>query len=146
MLSAAQTLLPRLRRAPRPITTTTPFGFGPTSAFELLDAPFREGIRVTLEQPGDVVLSTSVAPSPARSVLVHWEVACDPRFTRLERYGLLFAEPHDRHAVRVAVSGLEAGRPYWARFWAGGAWSATVRLRTGSRARAASSMAVVSPA
>jgi len=101
---------------------------------------------VTLEQPGDVVLATRLVPSPTRPVLVHWEVACDARFRRLERYGLLFAQPHERHAVRVAVSGLEAGRPYWARFWAGGAWSATVRLRTGSRARPAQAVAALSPA
>jgi len=116
----------------------SPFGFGLPSNIELLDAPFGQRVLVERTGPGDVVLSTHLTARVSdRPVLVHWEVATDLRFRRPERYGLLFAHATEHYAVRVTVPGLEPGRPYWARFWAGGVWSDTVRLRTGVRMRRA---------
>lgn len=101
--------------------------------YEVLSAPFRERLRVVHAEPGDAQLSTRLTLLQRRaSVLVHWEVARDARFAEVERYGLFFAHAHLEYQVRVALEGLSPGRGYWARLWAGGCWSPTVRVHTES--------------
>jgi hypothetical protein len=98
-----------------------------------LVAPFREPPVVHALGPGElrVAVRLSIAASPP-PVLVYWQVASDPRFRRLERYGLRHVQAADGFALEVTLLGLEPGRPYWVRLWAGGSWSPTTQLRTGS--------------
>ncbi|MDB4972386.1 MAG: alkaline phosphatase, partial [Myxococcaceae bacterium] len=72
-----------------------------------------------------------VAPC-GEPVPVHWEVSRQPGFRELERYGLTLASATSDFAVGIPLAGLEPGRRYWARFWAGGHWSQAVLLRSAS--------------
>ena len=76
-------------------------------------------------------------------MLVHWEVAHDARFRRLERYGLFFVHAQRDYVLRIVLSGLEPGHVYWARLWAGGTWSARVRVHTESHAHKRAQPAVL---
>jgi hypothetical protein len=101
----------------------------------VLDEPFRERLRVVQGAPGDAELSTRLTVARVGApVLVHWEVARDARFLDIERYGLFFAHHQLDYQVRVGLQGLSPGRGYWARLWAGGSWSPTVRVHTESYA------------
>jgi phosphodiesterase/alkaline phosphatase D-like protein len=107
--------------------------FARAGGYEVLADPFRERLRVVHGEPGDAELSTRLTlMRGAARVLVHWEVARDARFSDVERYGLFFAHAQLDYQVRVALTGLSPGRGYWARMWAGGSWSATVRVHTES--------------
>lgn len=109
--------------------------FARAGDFEVLADPFRARLRVVHAEPGDAELSTRLTLARSGApVLVHWEVARDARFADIERYGLFFAHAHLDYQVRVALTGLSPGRGYWARLWAGGAWSPTVRVHTESYA------------
>ena len=61
---------------------------------------------------------------------VRWEIAADERFRRVVREGETMAEPARAHAVHVEVGGLEPGREYHYRFFAGGNASPHGRTRT----------------
>lgn len=108
--------------------------FAAASGYELLDTtPFRERVSVTRRGPGDAELHTRLTlHKPRASLLVHWEVAHDARFAEVERYGLFFAHAQLDYQLRIVLSGLEPGRGYWARLWAGGNWSASVHVHTES--------------
>jgi hypothetical protein len=107
--------------------------FARAGGYEVLDRPFGERLRVVHSDPGDAELGTRLTLARrAAPVLVHWEVARDAHFRELERYGLFFAHAHLGYEVRVALTGLSPGRGYWARLWAGGTWSPSVRLYSGS--------------
>lgn len=119
-----------LHRSPW-VDPTVP-SFAREGVFELLPAPFGERLSVRHGAPGDAFLTTRLTcEGSARPVVLHWEVACDARFREVERYGLLFANGPD-YLVSVPLCGLSPGRSYWARLWAGGSWSASVRIQTGS--------------
>ena len=121
-------------RAEAPGASPEP-SFARAGEYELLDTPFRDPLQVRRIAPGDAELHTRLTLlRPAASVLVHWEVAHDARFRRLERYGLFFVHAQRDYLLRIVVSGLEPGHGYWARLWAGGTWSARVRVRTESHA------------
>ena len=102
---------------------TDPYTLGVASGFPSLD---------------NVVLWTRLAPQPrapgggmpAAVVPVEWEVASDEHFRRIVRSGVEYAVPDWAHAVHVEPGGLEAGRPYWYRFIAGGARSLVGRTAT----------------
>ena len=70
-------------------------------------------------EAGEAVLSARLNLPQRRSTLVYWEVGCDARRERRERHGLFRCGPD----LRVTLTGLEAGRMYWYRCWAGGHWS-----------------------
>ena len=127
MLLLSSSHLPHLSAAP---------SFARAGDYEVLADPFRARLRVVHAEPGDAELSTRLTlVRRGAPVLVHWEVASDTRFRDIERYGLFFAHPHLDYQVRVALNGLSPGRGYWARLWAGGSWSPTVRVHTESYLR-----------
>jgi hypothetical protein len=111
--------------------------------FAPLQEPFRAPIVIASEGPGDVALRTSLSAAEGFSLVpVHWEIAREPGFVRPERYGFLLAQEQAQFAVELRLHGLERGRSYWARLWAGGSWSRAVRVRTGPRANGSSALAL----
>jgi alkaline phosphatase D len=113
------------------------------AGFIALGAPFSAPLVISAAAGGDVLLSTALTIERSiESVPVHWEIAREPAFRNPERYGLLLACGADGYRVRVALDGLERGRSYWARLWAGGTWSRAVRVRTGPRANGSSALSL----
>lgn len=94
--------------------------FAREGSYELLDAPFLHGVLAVSGGPGEAVLSARLNLPLRRSTLVYWEVGCDVLRERRERHGLMRCGSTD---FRVSLTGLEPGRPYWYRCWAGGHWS-----------------------
>jgi alkaline phosphatase D len=99
--------------------------------------PFSLGVASGAPRTTSVLLWTRLAPLPlqeggteAAACDVRWEVAADERFRRIVREGETLATPERAHAVHVEVPGLEAGREYHYRFFAGGIASPTGRTRT----------------
>ena len=121
-----------LSRLPQPRNEPS---FARGVGYEILDTPFRDRVLVTRSAPGDAELRTRLTLlRPNAAVLVHWEVARDARFREVERYGLFFVHAQLDYQLRIVLSGLEPGRGYWARLWAGGSWSASVPVHTESHA------------
>jgi alkaline phosphatase D len=102
------------------------------------DQLFTFGVASGEPLPDGMVLWTRLAPKPLqadggmtrRRVPVRWQVYADEAATRPVQAGDAFAEPALGHSVHVEVSGLQPGRPYWYRFFAGGEASAIGRTRT----------------
>lgn len=118
-----------------------PFALG--GQFAPLQDPFCEPIAIASAGPGAVVLRTALSGCAGFSIIpVHWEISRDPSFFTPERYGLLLAREREAFTVHVSLHGLERGRSYWARLWAGGTWSRPVRVRTGPRANGSSALAL----
>src|SRR6185369_5273496 len=100
--------------------------------------PFSLGVASGYPEPDGMVLWTRLAPLPGapgggmnpEAVPVRWEVSGDERFSRIAASGTAYADPAWAHSVHVELSGLEAARPYWFRFHAGGATSPIGRTRT----------------
>jgi alkaline phosphatase D len=75
-----------------------------------------------------VIIWTRATPSPdatpgsgrGASTTVTWEVATDPRFTRVVRTGTVRTSPASDHTVKVDVDGLRIYTRYWYRFKAQG--------------------------
>ena len=107
-------------------------------AMRFSENPFTLGVASGYPTPDDVVLWTRLAPSPMAPgggmapevVAVEWEVASDAAFRSVVRSGVEYATPEWAHSVHVEPGGLEAGRPYWYRFTAGGARSPVGRTAT----------------
>ena len=107
-------------------------------AMRFAENPFTLGVASGYPTPDDVVLWTRLAPSPMAPgggmapevVAVEWEVASDAAFRSVVRSGVEYATPEWAHSVHVEPGGLEAGRPYWYRFTAGGARSPVGRTAT----------------
>lgn len=116
--------------------------FAQAGGFAALVDPFRASLEIVSSAPGDVLLRTTVTAEGFSVIPVHWEIAREPSFFRPERYGLLLADERTRFAVEVSLNGLERGRSYWARLWAGGSWSRAVRVRTGPRANGSSALSL----
>jgi phosphodiesterase/alkaline phosphatase D-like protein len=133
----------RLRnQLPREPASDLP-SFARGAQFAPLQDPFRAPIAIHTAGPGAVVLRTSLSAAEGFSIVpVHWEIAREPGFFAPERYGLLLAHERTQFGVEVSLHGLERGRSYWARLWAGGAWSRVVRVRTGPRANGSSALAL----
>jgi alkaline phosphatase D len=100
--------------------------------------PYALGIAAGDPSPDGFVIWTRLAPEPlaehggmAMSPMpVSWEVAADGGFGTVVARGETVARPELGHAVHVEVTGLEADRPYWYRFTAGGERSFNGRART----------------
>ena len=109
------------------------------------DDPFTLGVASGYPTPDDVVLWTRLAPTPLapdggmapKVVPVEWEIASDAQFRSIVRSGVEYATPDWAHSVHVEPGGLEAGRPYWYRFIAGGARSPVGRTATAAAGDAA---------
>ncbi|MEU5401746.1 alkaline phosphatase D family protein [Streptomyces sp. NPDC005963] len=107
-------------------------------AQRISEDPFTLGVASGDPLPGSVLLWTRLAPRPyepdgglpPRRVTLRWEVAHDPRFTRVVRRGSAVAHPELHHSVHCEVTGLVADRTYYYRFRAGRWISATGRTRT----------------
>lgn len=108
--------------------------------------PFTLGVASGEPAPDGFVIWTRLAPEPLApdggmvraAVQVGWEVAEDPRFSRIVASGTAIARPELAHAVHVEVAGLAPGRPFHYRFRAGAEVSATGRSRTAPAPGAAS--------
>ena len=98
-----------------------------------LEAPFRAGVVVIRRAPDEVVLTARLHLCEESSVPVHWEIARDVHMTHRERYGLISVRAGE--PLRLVLDGLEAGRSYWYRLWAGGHWSRTGHFVSGPRGR-----------
>lgn len=100
--------------------------------------PFTLGVAAGDPAPDGFVIWTRLAPEPLapaggmapEPAAVAWEVAADPAFRKIVRSGEGLALPQAAHSLHVEVTGLAAQRPYWYRFHAGGAASATGCART----------------
>ena len=109
------------------------------------DYPFQLGVAAGDPQRDGFVIWTRLAPEPlapghgmpAQPVPVRWEVASDDGFRTIARKGDALARPELGHAVHVEVAGLEPGRPYWYRFFAGRERSLYGRAKTAPAAGAA---------
>ena len=130
--AAGAVLLPRPVRAQTP--TPSLFGHGVASGDPLTDR---------------VIIWTRVTSPPARSaagpLVVGWEVARDEGMSQVVSRGTAAATPERDFTVKIDAAGLDAGRPYYYAFTAGGQRSPVGRTRTlpaGSVARAR--LAVVS--
>jgi alkaline phosphatase D len=121
-LALAAPLLPRAARAAGP---------------RFSDYPFRLGVASGSPTPTGVVLWTRLAPEPLRGggmlderVSVRWEVALEPTFKTIVQKGAFEALPELAHSVHAEVDGLEPGRTYHYRFFAGQEVSPTGRTKT----------------
>ncbi|MEU3603028.1 alkaline phosphatase D family protein [Streptomyces sp. NPDC006798] len=100
--------------------------------------PFTLGVASGDPLPGSVLLWTRLAPRPYEPgggldpgrYPVRWELAHDPRFTRIVRRGTVTAHPELDHSVRVEIAGLEPARVYHYRFRAGPWLGPAGRTRT----------------
>jgi alkaline phosphatase D len=98
-----------------------------------LAAPFALGVASGEPAPDGFVLWTRLVPPGGlgpEPVELRWEVAADERMTRVLRHGTVSATVDEAHSAHVEVAGLEPGRWYWYRFYAGGEPSPTGRTRT----------------
>lgn len=101
------------------------------------DYPFRLGVASGSPTPTGMVLWTRLSPEPLRGggmlderLTVLWEVASDAAFTKIVRKGTFEALPELAHSVHAEVEGLEPGREYYYRFFAGQEVSPTGRTKT----------------
>jgi alkaline phosphatase D len=98
--------------------------------------PFALGVASGYPSPSGITLWTRIT-GLADPVAVKWEVAADDAMRTIVKAGEQAADPAWAHSIHVDVHGLEPGRPYWYRFSAAGAQSATGRTRTAPAAGAA---------
>ena len=97
----------------------------------VLDPPFLHGVASGDPLADRVILWTRVSPVGARGpVLVAWELARDPRFTRTVARGEAETGATRDFTVKVDVSGLEPGTTYYYRFTIAGSRSPVGRTRT----------------
>ena len=100
--------------------------------------PFTLGVASGDVTQDSVVLWTRLAPEPLAvdggvgqaAIPVQWELFQDKDMQRLIRRGEELAVPELAHSVHVDVQGLEPGREYWYRFFAGTHVSAAGRTKT----------------
>lgn len=89
---------------------------------------FRHGVASGDPDATSVVLWTRVTvPAP---VEVEWELASDPRFSRIVRQGRVATGPERDFTVKVLAEGLEPGGRYFYRFRTAGATSPIGQTRT----------------
>jgi alkaline phosphatase D len=99
--------------------------------------PFSLGVASGAPLPDSVILWTRILPdplnaasSPQVAVPLRWEVAHDEAFRHIVVKGGAVATPELAHSVRVNVTGLQAARWYFYRFFYGDAVSPVGRTRT----------------
>lgn len=64
------------------------------------------------------------------SIPVRWQVARDPRFTRVVAHGMVHTSADSDHTVKVDVTGLDPYTRYYYRFQSLGEFSETGRTQT----------------
>ncbi|HEU4353067.1 MAG TPA: alkaline phosphatase D family protein [Burkholderiales bacterium] len=100
--------------------------------------PFSLGVASGYPGPAGLTLWTRLAPVPdapgggmaPEIVPVAWEVARDEAMNDIAASGTAYATPEWAHSLHVEAIGLQPNRPYWYRFRAGDAQSATGLART----------------
>jgi alkaline phosphatase D len=100
--------------------------------------PFTLGVASGEPSPDGFVIWTRLAPEPLEphggmgmgAMPVKWEVASDEAFQTIVAQGEAMARPELGHAVHVEVADLQAERPYFYRFEAGGERSIRGRAST----------------
>ncbi|MGE3600026.1 MAG: alkaline phosphatase [Dehalococcoidia bacterium] len=102
--------------------------------------PFQLGVACGDLSNDGFVIWTRLAPEPmdasalgAMPYDVAFEVAEDREFRNVRKRGWATAWPHLAHTVRVEIDGLESGREYFYRFFAGREESPTGRALTAPR-------------
>ncbi len=99
----------------------------PTAATPRLPRnPFQQGVASGDPRPDGFVIWTRLALTPlerdglggmpTRNYTVGWQVAADPRFTRVVREGAAMATPTWGFSARAVLTGLSPGREYWFRW------------------------------
>jgi alkaline phosphatase D len=92
---------------------------------------FRHGVASGDPLADRVILWTRVTPkSPTDAPTVSWQIAGDPKFTRIVRRGEAQTGAARDFTVKVDASGLEPGTAYYYRFESLGERSASGRTRT----------------
>ena len=91
-------------------------------------AVFRHGVASGDPDATSVVLWTRVTVPAA--IEVEWELASDPRFTKVLRQGRVATGPERDYTVKIVAEGLEPGGRYFYRFRAAGATSIIGQTRT----------------
>ena len=94
------------------------------AAIEFSANPFTLGIASGDVTDSSAVLWTRLAPEPLEAdggmepyaIPVQWELALDPKMSRVIRRGEAIATPTLAHSVHVELDGLEPGCEYWYRF------------------------------
>ena len=95
------------------------------------DYPFSLGVASGDPNANRVVLWTRLIPTDAREdIVVHWQIASDPKMRHVVASGKTIASPELAHSVHVAVEGLDSDRAYWYQFQAGKEISPMGRTRT----------------
>lgn len=94
------------------------------------DAVFRHGVASGDPLADRVMLWTRVTVPDASSVLVRWVLASDPKLSQVVARGEGPTGAARDFTVKVDVTGLEPGTPYYYRFEAAGAQSPVGRTRT----------------
>ncbi|MBX9696375.1 MAG: alkaline phosphatase D family protein, partial [Cyanobacteria bacterium] len=110
----------------------------PASArYKFSSDPFKLGVASGSPLANSVILWTRLAPDPLKGggldpepVEVKWEIANDEGFHKIVKSGTAVASPTYGHSVHVEANGLEPGRWYWYRFFAGDAVSPVGHTRT----------------
>src|SRR5262249_17297692 len=104
--------------------------------------PFALGVAAGAPASDGFVIWTKLAPNPMAddpntpfgmtgpSQPVAYEIASDDAMKTIVQRGTAIADAAYGYSVHQSVSGLEAGRPYWYRFAAGGAQSPVGRAIT----------------
>ncbi|MCP5278803.1 MAG: alkaline phosphatase D family protein [Thiobacillus sp.] len=92
--------------------------------------PFQHGVASGDPLADRVIIWTRVTPHHHGPVLVHWEVALDPRFRRVIRRGRVLTNAHRDYTVKVDVMGLRPDARLFYRFRALGDASPVGRTRT----------------
>ena len=100
--------------------------------------PFTLGVASGDSTQDSVVLWTRLAPEPLAAdggmrrgaIPVRWELFEDEAMQRPARQGEELAVPQLAHSVHADVQGLEPGREYWYRFYAGKHASGAGRTKT----------------
>jgi alkaline phosphatase D len=109
-----------------------------SSANDHSRCPFTLGIASGDVTDDAVVLWTRLALDPLEAdggmppvgVPVQWELALDPKMSRIVRRGEAIATPDFAHSVHVELDGLEPDREYWYRFIASSHKSPIGRTKT----------------
>jgi len=89
--------------------------------------PFVLGVASGDPQPDGFVLWTRIDPAPlpeqssdhtvpTTDLEIDYEIGDDPELRRIVQRGKALAEARHGHSVHLAVTGLDAQRPYWYRF------------------------------
>ncbi|PUA80872.1 alkaline phosphatase D family protein [Nocardioides currus] len=103
----------------RPSAATSPLRSDPFTLGVASGDPLPDGFVIWTRLATDPLADDGGGGMPTRIQVVLWQVATDPRCTRVVRAGVARTGPDLGHAVHVEVDGLRPGREYYYRFRVG---------------------------